>query len=258
MTTEQPAEEVTTESAPVESHAEEVVESAPTEQAEAKEESAPSESSKVQDRINKITRDKYEAIRRADELERRLSEIEATKQKVEVPPVPKLEDPDINYDEAKLDAKMVQRAEILAQKKAEDLYQQKVRAEAQAAQQRELAKVQASYDAKVAEVLKERPDFTDMVQPLTGLNPDLQNAILRDENGPRLALMLAENLDKADAINRLDAVSAGRELERLSAQLAKQPKPSTNAPPPPTTIEGTGALPDEMSRYKNLDGATFE
>jgi len=79
---------------------------------------------KVQERFDKLTKDKYDALRRADQLEYRLQQLEqakqeAPKQEVAPPKVPTLES--VGYDEGKYQAAIVEfaRAEARAAALAE-------------------------------------------------------------------------------------------------------------------------------------------
>lgn len=194
----------------------------------------------IQKRINKITAEKYEQKRRADELEAKLKEQEAAKQPLPVD-APQLED--FEYDDAKYQAALVQyEVQKALQAKEEAARQQQAE---QARQQ-----VAAEFTRKESEYLAEHPEYANEVANLPFFNPETLNAIY--ELGPKVSHYLAKNLDVANEIAIASPIMAAVKLGQISTGLSadtKKVKPST-APEPVKTIAGGATVtksPEDMS-----------
>lgn len=87
-----------------------------------------------------------------------------------------------------------------------------------------------------------------------GVNPDLEMAILRHEQGPLMSKYLASNPPLAAHLRDMDPVLAamqlGQALPGLKSQLTRKKSP----PPPPEVPEGRGAVESE----RGPKGATYE
>lgn len=212
----------------------------------------------VQERIDKLTRDKYDNARLADqrgyELERERAERQrleseiATLRKSETTQVapdtfPTLES--VGYDEDKFRAAvasytkgMTESAKAEGKKAAEDA----IRADRESANNE---RVRSAWTAKESELIKSRPDYVEKVQQARTLpiSQEIQQELLASEYGPQVALFLVENRDKAEAILQLPLSAQLREIGRIEARLeaAKAPaKPAVSqAPPPPPKVEST-------------------
>lgn len=206
-----------------------------------------------QKRINKVTHDKYEQSRRADTAEAKVAELEA-KIASNVAPIrePKLEDPEIDYDEGKLaDAKTDYRINLAEQRK--DKQDNKLRQEAQAQQNRD--EISEKFLANCAVFAKDKKDFNEVLQSVPTLQPAVLDELMDSDNAAELAYFLGNHLDIADKIVNMNPVKAGVELGKIAARLAepKQIKPS-NAPDPIDPLKGGGSTSTE----RGPKGATFE
>ena len=187
---------------------------------------------KVQEKINKITTDKYKEKQRADDAERRLKELEDTKA-AQPSKTPTLED--FDYDETKFNAAMVQH-EVSKQ-----LKDQSTQATQQAAEVKR-QDVANEFFKKEAEFSSTHPDYSDAVKNLPMFQPDTLDTIY--SLGPEVSLYLGKHLDIADAVASVSPIMAAVKLGQIATELkTKQPtvKPS-NAPEPVTTLSGGAGI----------------
>ncbi len=210
----------------------------------------------VQERIDKLTREKYDALRERDrqsyELERanaRLAELEKAKQPEVAPQndFPTLES--VGYDEAKFMTAvatytkgMTEAAKAAARQEAQGI----IKAERDALASQEAVK---NWATKETEFRKVKADYDDKVRrdPRDGgpvISDSMAQLILRSDVGPQIAYHLAENVEKSAAIARMDTLEQAREIGRIEGSLAvnKLPKPAVSqAPPPPAKVDATDA-----------------
>jgi hypothetical protein len=190
----------------------------------------------VQERFNKITAEKYEEKRRADELERQLKELQG-KQDTTPSEAPTLEQ--FDYDEEKytsalMDYKIAQTLKDQARINEQQLVESK---------REGIAK---DFFAKEAEYIAQHPEYREAVSKLPLFKPETLDAIY--ELGPEMSSYLSQHLDVADAIASVSPVTAGVKLGQIAAKLSvKKPevKPS-NAPDPVTTLNGGAAVNKSM------------
>lgn len=199
----------------------------------------------IQKRINKITADKYAEKQRADELAKRLAELEGAKAALPSE-APKLED--FDYDDAAHTAAVVQ-------------YQVKKELEAQANQQRQQVQQQSQrekaqeFAGKESAYLAKAPDYAEAVANLPQFPPDTLDAIYSLDNSPETAHYLGKHLDVAyeiaNAPPHIAAVKLGQIAAGLASATATKVKPSS-APEPINTITGAGGV------SKNLDDMSMD
>jgi hypothetical protein len=209
----------------------------------------------VQERFDKLTRDKYDALREADrrgyELERlnaRLVELEKA-QKPEVATqtdFPTLEQ--FGYDEGKFHAAvatytrgMTESAKAAAREAAQEI----VRAEREASQQQESLR---NWAKKEAEFIKSKPDYVEKVLEARTLpiSREIQMELRESELGPQIAYYLVENPDKAAAILQLPLKAQLKEIGRIEARLESTKTPAkpavSQAPPPVSKVDASDAV----------------
>lgn len=211
-------------------------------------------SDKFQDRINKVTADKYRESRRGDTAEARVVELEAQLAATKTPTrEPQASDPDIDYDEDKLlQAKInygVQQAVAETNKDTQQKDEQRRTEQSKADLTRKFTDNSAKFAA-------DKPDFNDVLTRVPTLQPSVLDAVMERENGPELAYFLGKHLDIADQIIGMNPVAAGIKIGEISRKLAepKQIKPS-GAPDPINPIKAGGDL---SSGERGPTGATFE
>lgn len=195
--------------------------------------------------LNKLAFEKREEKRRADDLERRLKEIEAKvpKQQPTVESAPKLED--FDFDEEAHRTALIQ---FEVKKEAKAIVDGQNERQAQQRQQG----IQADFNANVVKLTEKAPDYADTVAQLPQLPNETLNAIMESDNGPQLAYYLGKHLDVADQIASASPMMAAMTLGQISAQLANA-KPNIKlsaAPEPVEPVNSSGSLSksqDEMS-----------
>lgn len=206
---------------------------------------------KVQERIDKLTREKYDALRERDQRD---YELEALRQRVaqqtdaakretsQVAPeaFPTLEQH--GYDEAKYQAAVAQHFTKLATEQARTAAQR----ELEAARQQETAqRTNQEWSKREADFIKSKPDYVEKVQQARTLpiSHEMQQILKGYELGPQIAYHLVENPEAALAIARLppatQALEVGRIAERIAAAKAAPKPPVSQAPPPPPKVEAT-------------------
>lgn len=232
----------------------EVVEIEGAESAPAAEEPGkPEPRDRVQERFDKLTREKYEGLSRAEraeyraqELERRLAEIEAAKAPTQtVAPsndFPTLES--VGWDEAKY-------AEAVSQwnaKLAREAARAELAAEREAAKKAEIEK---SWESKQAEFQKAKPEYAGKViegakRNAWALSDQMLEVAQASDIGPEILLYLADNADKSREIYRLPPHLQAREIGRIEARIeaakAAPPPVVSKAPQPPVEIDGAAAV----------------
>ena len=210
---------------------------------------------KVQERINQLTREKYEERQKRAELEKRLEALESKPAQEEktVIAAPNEEDFD-NYSEFER-----AKEEHIANRAAQAAYdrlkaEESTKSNASLEQSRQ-AELQAKKQAFDQSVESKRGNFADFDEVAYGhefMDLDLAEQIFEMDKGPEVAYHLGANLDVAEKIFSLKPVQRARELTKLEYSLkALQPKKISSAPDPIAPIGGTdksgNKSPSEMT-----------
>jgi hypothetical protein len=199
---------------------------------------------KFQERIDTLTREKYDGLSRAERAEyraqlaeQRLADAEARQAKTEqVAPAndfPTLESH--GYDEGKYQAAVAKYFADIAEKRADARVDARL-SEAEA--KRAAQKTGESWAKKEAEFIKSKPDYVDKVQNASRLpiSEAMQDALMESDFGPQIALHLVENREQALAIAAMPVAQQMRELGRIEARMEAEkarPKPAVSQAPPP-------------------------
>ena len=210
------------------------------------EQAAKREGRRFERRLDKAYKARAEAQARAEQLEKRLAELEKPKAPEGEP---KLEQ--FDYDPEKYAAAKAEFAKSQAAKEYE-------------AKQREASEKQANerlvsdWEEKAERGADKYPDWHEKVGDL---KPDvpLVAAIMEAENGDDIAHYLATNVKEARRIAQLPMRTALREIGKLEAKLQSQPeKPKTpsKAPAPITPLTGTAVVVNPAPSDED-DMATF-
>lgn len=205
----------------------------------------------LQRRIDKLTRERYDAQREAAYW-RGLAE---GKQ----PPAPK-EDAAIERPDPSQFTDQAQYFEALADWKADQKVRQALsereKQEQQQSKQHQQAEAIATYQKRAQEFSQESPDFLDVIESADDvpMSDAMQELILGSEEGPRIAYYLAQNPDTAYRLSQMQPIQAAREFGRIEAQVTAKPAPApkpSSAPKPITPTRGSGGQftkdPDQMS-----------
>lgn len=198
----------------------------------------------VQERIDKLTREKYDHARRADqkdyENERLRAELDALKAKPQevAPPTEFPALAQFDYDEGKHQAAVVAHVTQLAEKIGEAAAEKKLNAYLATV---EAEKASQTWSQKETEFKKSKPDYADKVyrHPRDGgpvISPSMAQLLRESPLGPQVAYYLSENVEASAAIAQLPVNSQAREFGRIEAKLEAvkaPPKPLVSQAPPP-------------------------
>lgn len=191
---------------------------------------------KVQERFDKLTREKYEALRAKDALEWELQKLRESQAKT--PPVAPAQRPklaDFEYDESRYEAAVIEWTQAAARQAAESV----IRME----REQESAKARVdSFRARESKFAEKHADYREVVYDESiPISTAMAEAIRDSDEGPALAYYLAKNRDVAEAISTLPPFAAARELGKIEARLTAPPPapPVSAAPPPPPKLSAT-------------------
>jgi len=217
-------------------------------------------------RIDELTKDKHEARRHAERLEKMLEQIASQQQRAPEPVAPGIQPPDPNdfaggqydprYMQAQLEYTRVSAIEE-AKKAVAAEYEQRAQYERQTQAQAKLEASEAATRAKFA-------DYDAVIEGITSdprlsQNATIRQALLGLDNGPEIAYTLGKNLDVAYEISQMNPIQAGMRLAEL---INRAPRRTSNAPAPIKPIGTTGANPAktlyEMSPHEFIAARNAE
>lgn len=211
-------------------------------------------------RIDELTRDKHEARRHAERMEKMLEQLTAQQQRAPEPVAPAIQPPDPNnfaggqydprYIQAQLEYTRVSAIEE-ARKAVAAEYEQRSQMEKQAQAQAKLEASEATTRAKFA-------DYDAVIEGITSdarlaQNPTIRQALLGLDNGPEIAYILGKNLDVAYEIANMNPIQAGM---RLAEIINRAPRKVSNAPSPVRPLSGTGATTGRKT-YAEMSTAEY-
>lgn len=242
--------------------------------------------SRFQERISELTRAKKEAEARAAEALAQLEAYKSDKKTVDAPvktseavqdDTPTAEDVNEDgspkYPLGEFDPAFIRdltRYTIKKEGEAEAIRQEEIRKAKQ--EQAQAQALQETWQEKLNETVKEKPDFIEKAQTLEetfrDLDPSygdyLAQTIMSMEAGPEVLYYLANNIEEAQEIADLGAVKATIALGHLEAALTVQSKQKDTikvsaAPEPPVLVnKGTrGSVPisadtDSLDDFEKL------
>lgn len=233
-------------------------------------ETQPEESGNAIKRINKITAEKYEQKRRADELEKRLRELESksTQQTSnsgsEAPKPPTL--PDDLFDE---DAMRKYHADMISYQDQAALYHggRAVNDVLSRTKTEEQERLRAQDNARIITEYAERGlasgltieqmQANEQILVSHGISPELGLHIMSDEKGASIVNHLASNPDALEQLNSMNPFKAAAFIESFIKPNLAKVKTVTSAPDPVESISGGGIREkDDFDRL--CPGATFD
>ena len=217
-------------------------------------------------RIDELTRDKHEARRQTERLEKLLEQQEQMLKQFapkDEPQASKLAQPNPNdfaggqYDPRYMDA-MLQytRASAVEEAKAAVAaeYEQRAATQSAMAAQAKLEIAETATRAKFA-------DYDAVIEGITSdpklaQNPTIRQALLGLDNGPEIAYMLGRNLDVAYEIAGMDnPIAAGMKLAEI---INRAPRAKSNAPTPIKPLNGAaGGVPRNVKNYAEMTTAEY-
>lgn len=224
----------------------EITDSAPVEDATETEESEGEQEQpkldNVQIRINKITAEKHEAKREAEELRKRLEALESKpKEQAKKPELSDFDYDDDNYRAALVDYQV--------QKALED----RELKQGQAEQAKRAQEQQTVFNDRIEKLKK--PDFWEVANAVPTLAPEVVNTLMEAEDGASLIYHLGTHLDQADKLAGMNANQALLEIGRISANLNKKQTVKLSAAPEPIEPLNSGG---SLTKDRGPDGAIFE
>lgn len=215
-------------------------------------------------RINELTRDKHEARRQAERLEkvleqqeqllRQLSPQQTQEQVSLIPPSPD------DYVGGQFDPRYLQdmmqytresaKAEAIEAVKREQ--QETMQRQAMMQQQQRLETAEAAARAKYQ-------DYDTVIESITSdprlaQNETIRQALLGLDNGPEIAYTLGRNLDVAYEIANMNPIQAGM---RIAEIINRAPRKTTNVPNPIRPIAATGGTPGSTKSYEEMSTAEY-
>ena len=216
-------------------------------------------------RIDELTRDKHEARRQSERLEKTLAQYEAMIQQNQpresetsnfAPPNPN-DFAGGQYDPRYMDA-MLQYTKVSAVAEAKaaiaEEYEQRAATQNAMAAQAKLETAEASARAKYA-------DYDGVIEGITSdprlaQNPTIRQALLGLDNGPDIAYMLGRNLDVAYQIAGMNnPIAAGMKLAEL---INRAPRTRSNAPTPIKPLNGAaGGNPRSNKSYADMTTSEY-
>lgn len=217
-------------------------------------EEKPKRRSRAEERINALTREKYEAQKQVEQYQRQLSEIQQYFAQQQAGQGVGDEMPilaDYNYDEQAYSqaVKAWNKAQIdRYQENQQNLVRQQQAMAAQQAEQQKLAaammKGQEKYHDFVAKV--NDPNLP----PLRDINAAAFQAVMDSDAAVDVAYYLASNPQEVYALASMNPVQAVKYVARLEAKLDSKPAAHKNLPRPPSRVSGNSESikdPDKLS-----------
>lgn len=215
-------------------------------------EERPKRRSRAEERINALTKEKYDAQKRAEAAEQRMTQIEQYFQQQQAPVdlsmMPKLSD--FDYDENRYNQAI---AQWHAGQRQSWEQEQQERQQQAALHQQELQR-QAALQAKVAAGVEKYPDFMQKVfdpnlPRLADVSPAAFEAVLDSDQAPEVAYYLANNPQEVYGFASLTPIQAIRKVAQIEAKFGEKRKPNV-PPPPPSRVSGNSEAvqdPQKMS-----------
>ena len=213
-------------------------------------ESAPVEAEKlvpqdvIEQRIKKQTSKIYAEKQRADRAEAELQRIreEALKPAKKTPTLEEFDDDEQAYSAA------------LIQHQVAEALEAERRKEATTYQQAEAARVQSTFNERVAAYPK--ADFDEVASSIPTLPPGVVEALMEDEDGPDLIYHIGKDEDLGDKLSKMTPSKALKELGRISERMNAKTQTRTSSAPEPITPLGPGGSIEPKPR--GAPGARFD
>lgn len=221
----------------------------------------PPKPSRLQARIDELTRQRYDEQRRADAAQAQLEQFQRHQALSQQFSQLDAQAPDINRFQSLHEYQMAmadwttRRAAAVATAHWERMTQEQQNRQAQVqaqalAQQHQAFQENAAIESKMAAGVKKYPDFQKVLT-----NPDLPStrgtplfsAVMASENAVDIAYSLAKNPAELDRLLSIrDPMHLAREVFRLDAKFAGNGV--TSAPPPPPNRMGSSHAPKDWSQ----------
>lgn len=216
-------------------------------------------------RIDELTRDKHEARRQAERLEKILEQQEAMLRQIQpqkaaeesafAPPNPD------DYVGGQFDPRYMQDMMAFTRESAKIEAIEAVKREQQAMMQHQaLAEQQRKLETAEAAARARYNDYDGVIEqitsdPILAQNPVIRQALLGLENGPDIAYTLGKNLDVAYELANMNPIQAGMRLAEL---VNRAPRRVSNAPTPIKPLSGaSGGTPGNSKELSDMSTAEY-
>lgn len=208
---------------------------------------------KVKQKIDKITWEKNEALRRAAYAEGKLAG-------TQTPPAPEVTEPVTTGAEPQeadfeTNADFVKALSSHQYKKDKAADDARTRSDVAASARSEM---DTSFQEKAtaSNIREKHPDFDEAIRTGGVYTPVTEELVKTSENGPAIAYHFSQNPEESQRIARMSPVQAAREIARLDLSFGQKPIKKTvssaGAPIKPVGGSGSGGplnkSPDEMSQ----------
>lgn len=209
----------------------------------------------VQERINELTREKYEKAREAQELREQLERIQTQQYQPQAPSAePTLAD--YNYDETAYRQAVIAYAKNEADRVQREQIEQFRQQQAQTEQQRKYQEIFSEHQRREERFMKEAPDYQESVEYLTGsvkYDPALVEVIGTSDKSPEILYHLATHFEEAVKLAEMPLHLATAHLVRLEAKLATPKKPVSQAPAPAPSLSGSSVFNKDPSSMSDAE-----
>lgn len=209
---------------------------------------------KVKARMDHLTAEKFAEKRRADDLQKKLDDIEREKNDAILSkPAPTEEQ--FDYDSERFHTALREDSEAKGRAKGRQDALVEVQ---QQQQQAEYIKDVNAYNARVAKFIEKAPDFVEATQALNGMNPEVQRELVKHEKGEEMTYWLSKNLEIANQLHVATPIEQGRILAQVELKIANGPKANQITQAGSTTqdapVDGITPAPDEfMKKFPNAE-----
>lgn len=219
----------------------------------------------VQDRINKITAEKYEAKREAQQFKQELEALKNQQPKPQVETKSEIKPPELPQDQFDEEAMQKYHRDMLdytnqvSEVNAKKFYEDN---QAKARESEQLAQMKAVQNTYINNAIRDGVDMDKLAgveQTLNnaGISPELGQYLMKDPNGAKVAEYLASNPSEMYEVINLDPMSAGIKIATEIKQKALSTTPKvSNAPEPIEAIKGGGYVEKDEFDTK-YPGAEF-
>lgn len=236
------------------------VEGAETPEGEEVLESKPEKDPWYKRRIDELTRDKHEARRQAERLEKMLEQQEAMLRQMQPQRAaqedlgPVAPNPD-DYVGGQFDPRYMQDMMLYTRESAKMEAIDAMKREQQAMMQHQaIAEQQRKLETAEAAARARYSDYDGVIEqitsdPMLAQNPTIRQALLGLDNGPDIAYTLGRNLDVAYEIANMNPIQAGMRLAEL---INRAPRKTSNAPTPIKPLSATGSTPGSSKDYSQM------
>lgn len=213
-----------------------------------------------QRRINRLTREKHEALGRLDALERENAELrergrQGSHSSATTDQEPRQEDYQGRYEDF-----VVAKAEWRAEQKLKAVEERLYQTFNNASREQNRASNMQTFERKFFDQGKGDESAKEILDELKSLPPAIMNEsmaafFVEDADNPYLlGKWLLENPDEADRISRLRPTAMGKELAKVDGQLGSKPAPrTTRAPAPVSTVGGSSAAQFDPRKTSDVD-----